>query len=587
MASTQMAAPTQTAPDAQDLRMAEQNRLKGFLGSADEMTAVAEVIAPKTVEWVRSLTDAEIIPMGVKALGDIADDILVLDEIRQRFRRGHAIEGYANWTEFVEKNSKYGIRTVQRRLNEVHGVREYEKFDPLETTKCRLSSDTQEPETAEHKQEMHAEQLLADYLYVWEKTSVESADKSYLWLVENQKTGRAELWRTHELTRIIRTGEVKRRQNCEVAYGHNDSPAFRAYGLLYIAAAEEWAQLRLQELKGLRSDVGDFIPPQNPADQPTATPETPTGNGTSLYDPNFLSKEDADRLFAALSTLPWQSNKDKNRLVCWMGIPPLPGAYSSGEVTPWTPEAQEIQKRVQEATGFLFDSLLINSYKDGTQGMGFHVDEEDEGLWDFPIASVSLGARREFQTQRYTKTGHKRMPVSEIYTLPLGHGSLVVLPVGSQAEFQHRLRKTTETCGPRINVTFRMMTPSENGPCWKLPAPAAEPVQVAEPATWLKGAADEIQFNVRALGTFGGREYSGRFLKNLNSTKWVTKNQQAVKHIKALIEAAYAEHLDNIAKAHTDVLKQIDSALSEINDAPVATPKRTNGTCRGTSACAH
>jgi hypothetical protein len=132
---------------ASSTQMDEQNRLKGFLGTADEMTAVAEVVAPKTVEWVRSLTDAEIIPMGIKALGDIADDILVLDEIRQRFRKGRPIEGYANWTEFIEKNSKYGIRTVQKRLNTIHGVRPYEKFEPFaETNPVRLSTETREPD---------------------------------------------------------------------------------------------------------------------------------------------------------------------------------------------------------------------------------------------------------------------------------------------------------------------------------------------------------------------------------------------------------------------------------------------------------
>ena len=91
--------------------------------------------------------------MGVKALGDIADDILVLDEIRQRFRKGRAIEGYANWTEFVEKNSKYGIRTIQKRLNQVNGVRPYEKFDPVaavsETNEIRLCVETQEPEPSQ------------------------------------------------------------------------------------------------------------------------------------------------------------------------------------------------------------------------------------------------------------------------------------------------------------------------------------------------------------------------------------------------------------------------------------------------------
>ncbi len=118
-------------------RMAEeQNRLKGFLGTANEMTAIAEVIAPATVAWVRSLSDTEIIPMGEKALGDIADNILVLDEIRQRFRKGLPILGYINWKEFVERNSKYSIRTIQRRLNEVNGKDETKVNDRFKTTEA-------------------------------------------------------------------------------------------------------------------------------------------------------------------------------------------------------------------------------------------------------------------------------------------------------------------------------------------------------------------------------------------------------------------------------------------------------------------
>jgi hypothetical protein len=118
-------------------RMAEeQDRLKGFLGTANEMTSIAEVIAPATVAWVRSLSDTEIIPMGEKALGDIADNILVLDEIRQRFRKGLPILGYINWKEFVERNSKYSIRTIQRRLNEVNGKDETKVNDRFKTTEA-------------------------------------------------------------------------------------------------------------------------------------------------------------------------------------------------------------------------------------------------------------------------------------------------------------------------------------------------------------------------------------------------------------------------------------------------------------------
>jgi hypothetical protein len=126
--------------DATSCRMPEEhNRLKGFLGTAHEITTVAEVVAPKTVAWVRSLSDAEIIPMGEKAIGDIADNILVLDEIRQRFRKGLPILGYTNWSDFVERNSKFSLRTVQRRLNEVNGKDE-SKVNKPETLEARRTA---------------------------------------------------------------------------------------------------------------------------------------------------------------------------------------------------------------------------------------------------------------------------------------------------------------------------------------------------------------------------------------------------------------------------------------------------------------
>ena len=124
-------------PDATSCRMAdEQIRLKGFLGTATETTAIAETIAPATVAWVRSLSDAEIIPMGEAALKDIADSILVLDEIRTRFRKGLPILGYNNWSDFIQRNSKFSLRTVQRRLNEVNGKDE-RKINKPETLEAR------------------------------------------------------------------------------------------------------------------------------------------------------------------------------------------------------------------------------------------------------------------------------------------------------------------------------------------------------------------------------------------------------------------------------------------------------------------
>jgi hypothetical protein len=115
--------PAQTSCEGLRIGSDETNRLKGFLGTTAEMTAVADIVAPRSVAWVKSLSDTELLPLGEKALHDIADDILVLDEIRSRFRaaKGAPILGYQNWREFVERNSRYSLRTVQNRLAEKNG----------------------------------------------------------------------------------------------------------------------------------------------------------------------------------------------------------------------------------------------------------------------------------------------------------------------------------------------------------------------------------------------------------------------------------------------------------------------------------
>lgn len=211
-------------------------------------------------------------------------------------------------------------------------------------------------------------------------------------------------------------------------------------------------------------------------------------NSGVIYTKDFLSKEDADRLFAELKTLPWKQHETQMygmrepapQEYAWMGDSPQPGAWTASphnhkagetfEPIPWTPAALEIREKVYQKTGVLFDSLNFNHYRNGADHLPWHVDKEDEGLWEFPIASVSLGAERDFQTQHYTsknpKKRHKRVPDGPVFTQRLAHGSLAVMPAGSQGEFQHRLKscskREAETTGERINLTFRMMTPSTN-----------------------------------------------------------------------------------------------------------------------------
>jgi alkylated DNA repair dioxygenase AlkB len=203
----------------------------------------------------------------------------------------------------------------------------------------------------------------------------------------------------------------------------------------------------------------------------------------SLYDPNFISPADADRLFAALRKLPWErhiipmfgKSIPAPRLYQWMGIPPQPRAYSHGELKKeggiysgetfkpldWTPEALEIQQRVHSKIGFLFDSLSINFYRHGKDHIGYHIDKDDEGRWEFPIASISFGVVRDFQVVPYIlggKSGRKKIANGKPETISLAHGSLVVMPAGSQAQYMHKLKQQPGVVGERINLTFRMMS---------------------------------------------------------------------------------------------------------------------------------
>ena len=97
--------------------------------------------------------------------------------------------------------------------------------------------------------------------------------------------------------------------------------------------------------------------------------------------------------------------------------------------------------------GVAFNSCNVNLYRDNGQYIGWHTDGEKEGSWDFPIASVSFGSGRDFQVRK-GKQG-------EIHSVRLDHGSLVVMPAGFQREWLHRVPKSSQPCGPRVNLTFR------------------------------------------------------------------------------------------------------------------------------------
>jgi alkylated DNA repair dioxygenase AlkB len=175
------------------------------------------------------------------------------------------------------------------------------------------------------------------------------------------------------------------------------------------------------------------------------------------YAPHIFPRDEADILFEELLKLPWHQHVYRiygravpaPRHYVWMGGDGYQSPRSVGDVFvhPWTPEVLSIKERVEAIAGVGFNSCNVNLYKDQDQYIGWHADGENEGNWDFPIASVSFGSARDFQVRKGKR--------GAITTMELGHGSLVIMPPGMQREWLHKVRKSNKACGPRVNLTFR------------------------------------------------------------------------------------------------------------------------------------
>ncbi|XP_022522614.1 DNA oxidative demethylase ALKBH2 [Astyanax mexicanus] len=123
----------------------------------------------------------------------------------------------------------------------------------------------------------------------------------------------------------------------------------------------------------------------------------------------------------------------------------------------WTPTLEYIRDVVTNATGQTFNFVLINRYKDGNDHIGEHRDDERELDPTCPIASVSLGASRDFifrhKDARSGSNPNKRQikPVK----LELAHGSLLLMNAPTNRHWYHSLPVRKKVKTPRINLTFR------------------------------------------------------------------------------------------------------------------------------------
>ncbi len=186
----------------------------------------------------------------------------------------------------------------------------------------------------------------------------------------------------------------------------------------------------------------------------------PLIDGDARFIADFLTRPQSDAYFAELLDLvDWRQHIIRirgrqvasPRLSAWYGDPDAHYSYSglSLEPRPWLPVILELKTQVESACNAPFNSVLLNLYRDGSDSMGWHSDDEPE-LGERPvIASLSLGATRRFRLR------HRRRKDLEPVAIDLDNGSLLIMEGDTQHFWKHQISKSKRVTEPRLNLTFR------------------------------------------------------------------------------------------------------------------------------------
>ena len=191
-------------------------------------------------------------------------------------------------------------------------------------------------------------------------------------------------------------------------------------------------------------------------------PETPFVRGDLSRIDNLYSIEHRRSLLVTLiATINWNVDYcvvfgrkfNIPRLQAWYADEGIRYSYSNNllKTQPWLNSLLDIKLDVQKRTGFEFNSVLVTFYRNGNDCVGWHADDEDELGTDPVIASLSLGATREFQFR------HKHHDISG--NILLNDGDLLLMQPGFQAHWEHCIRREPALLEPRINLTFRKVEP--------------------------------------------------------------------------------------------------------------------------------
>ena len=176
---------------------------------------------------------------------------------------------------------------------------------------------------------------------------------------------------------------------------------------------------------------------------------------------SFLSPNESNKAMDSLiNTVQWQQDYIKMygkqiplpRLTAWYGDSGREYSYSGIPMKPhpWNDELLKIKNLIEAECDSKFSSVLLNLYRDGSDSVSWHQDDEKELGQNPTIASLSLGETRKIQLKHIHDENLKQ-------ALNLTNGSLLVMKGETQHFWKHQIPKTKKKIGQRLNLTFRLI----------------------------------------------------------------------------------------------------------------------------------